>query len=407
MGLRPSPASEPSGQAHGIFSMIRSSVSARRGAARFLLGLSCLVVCASHAAAREPDTAVLVQRFHNGTGEPASALFTPSGRDLICAMDHRVTIWSVRSRQPRNAAKAPQWSCRLRRVLKTNIDVRSLSVSADGRYLAATLNPRGAFVWDLHSNAIVKRLMLKRNLGAVAFAPRGHVLALSMESQDSPPQWPDGATGSVYNVHVIDVDGWRLLKFLHSTAGMPAVDLAWSRDGRLLAADTYYGDAGVGELFVWRVRDERTIYHYPPDNMPGAFDVDTGLLFFVGDTYRLVSGNDWINLGSRQRHTEHVVRQSDGESERSLVPFGPRNDFVVIDHYAGMRVNTADFTGPYRVWDPFTQRAILKFRIPKGHLDIVAASPYAPLFVAAYDQPAGPNTGELRLYSIAGKHHAN
>jgi WD40 repeat protein len=235
-------------------------------------------------------------------------VWSPDGRHLATSGgDRRVVQWDARTGAPVHAVTLPAWSIAIAyrpdgvllagsvdgwvysttrassvptRVLETENEILSMAVSPDGRYLATAVPHR---IWDLQTR---QRLSAPRSFGqgGLAIAPGGRWIAAA--------EWtgglrlhavPDGA-----NVAALRLASPRELFTLSgadtATVNMPAADVAFSHDGRHLAA------AGTDfDVWIWAAGDT-TALRRPPQRVRGHGATVTRVSFSSDGRY-LASGS--------------------------------------------------------------------------------------------------------------------
>jgi len=181
--------------------------------------------------------------------------------------------------------------------------------------------------------------------------------------------------------------------------------VAWSHDGRFVAATSFYGDAGVGTLSVWRVRDRKRTYHF--DGWGDYFeDISEGPLGFVGKTHMLVCGADWFNVDSRRPRISNVVRTGRGHNLHSVALCGKDNNLILLDRIVDTRIDNR-LDDPYTVWDPVRRKPLWSFRSKVKHASTYASlSPDAAFLVAVTETGGDSNPGFiLNLFALPDRKH--
>jgi len=327
------------------------------------------------------------------------AVITPDGKLLIAEINHELAIWNL-------------GSYKKVKTLAFKGELSDLSVSSSRQYLAVieafpedphtptrwtTIKdlhePPGQtlVIWNLRNYKIVRRINFSQELraGAIQFSPRGQILAISVARK---------TTGNPqYDIHLMDVRRWKMIRYLSSDDEEPPLSIAWSSDCKLIAETAYYSDAGIGTLTVWHTNNPWSFYYSDGSNYEFE-NVGAGPLAFVGSSHRLICGQDWLDLDSRKQTISHVVKHSDGMNPRCVILYGKENKLMLLDRW--LKATNA-FYDPFTVWDVQAQRVQFQFLSPYRHGNVIAVSPDASMLVTNnYSVNGGTSDGRLRLYAL-------
>ena len=215
-------------------------------------------------------------RVFNHGEEIYAIAFSPDGRLLISGgYDRRLMFWEIRTGKLRRVLKFPSWvvgiafmpngqlvaGCSdgtvrllnsstgaIERTINTENEIVSLTVSADGRYLATGLPIK---LWDLASGRLLSKDVRGLGQNGLAFIPSGERLA-SAEGTGGARIFsvPTGEPREVLRIEaqkrVFGSSG-----FTQVTVNMPASAIEFSQDGTWLA--TGGSDFGVQ---LWQVTSD-------------------------------------------------------------------------------------------------------------------------------------------------------
>lgn len=233
--------------------------------------------------------------------EIESLLFSPDGNALVAVGPSGVAYWEWRSQMPPMMLGAPAETA------------DSVAFSPDGNLLAIGSRDCYAGLWDVRTKRFVRILagedphMYRQGL---AFSPDGRRLAI--------PSYEGG------HVAVFDVGTGELSRSL-DTGGIHALDVAFSSNGRLLAA--------VGrepEFLVWDLETGQRLGDQYVGHAETPFE-----LAFAPDGQEIVSaGMDgtvrvWDASSGRQRH---MLQTGSWISGLSLSPDGKHLTFCSLDN---------------------------------------------------------------------------
>lgn len=206
------------------------------------------------------------------TGSVAAVAFSPDGRTIVSSgADETLRFWDTATGQAMSTVRVPPgvsavayspdgqilaglmvnglvalWDTRtgsLRRVLKGGTELgHGMAFSPDGRSLAAGSWDRIVRLWDVGSGRLVRRFEGHgKQVVPVAFSPDGRRLASG--SNDATIRLWDVRTGRTV----------RVLEARSALATDPILDLAYSPDGRVLAA------AFANRTRLWEPRTGRVL----------------------------------------------------------------------------------------------------------------------------------------------------
>jgi WD40 repeat protein/serine/threonine protein kinase len=206
-------------------------------------------------------------------GQRVGALaITPDGKTLVSgSTGGSVRVWDVATAKERavlSGHTAPIWR---------------VAVSPDGKRAASGSMDHTVKLWGLDRSELLATFRSSNQVRSVAFSPGGGVLAAGTE---------DG----VLELWDVAARKQRLRLQAHPA---PAVALAYSPDGKLLATGAGWGTSrGEGSIKVWDVTSEppRTVLQLPPGVFV-AFSPDSKLL----TTCHFASANVWaVPSGERK-----------------------------------------------------------------------------------------------------------
>jgi WD40 repeat protein len=255
---------------------------------------------------------------------------SPDGKQLAAACaSGEVKVWLLESLQlppkimPNEAGNVPH----------------AIAFSPDGKRLAAACMKASTQVWDLESNQVRRLLIHRGNASGVAFSPNGKWLA---------------TTGRDHIVHVLDAN--TLAEIRRFDAYANATRLRFSPDSRRLAVGTYRGqvfvwDLGPGTESKWTYAADQSYIrslHFTPDGL------HLGICFHAGPA-RLVNLANSTTAAEFRGHERGVMRMA----------FSSDGRFVY----------TAGIDGKVRKWDLASRREPYEFYVHPGFVYEIAFSP--------------------------------
>jgi WD40 repeat protein/serine/threonine protein kinase len=217
--------------------------------------------------------------------------------------------------------------------------VRSVAFSPDGSLLASSGKDGTARLWETRSGKlrrIFRHDPLPMTIMAVAWSPDGETLA----------------TGGNMPVHLWDVASGQKLKTVDF--GNPAAFLAWSRDGKYLAAAS-------GRVVIWQVDGSQA-----PRTLE-APELDDYNLAWSPDSKTLASGdyNGVVHLFNASTGQLRGVLEKPENLGIAMVAWSPNGKALATGHQ----------DGSVRLWDAATTQPIDTFeRKADGHVTSLAWS---------------------------------
>jgi RNA polymerase sigma factor (sigma-70 family) len=258
--------------------------------------------------------------------------------------------------------------------------VEALSLSADGKRLATGADDGVIRVWDLDTGQLVRRID-----GLIAFV-MGNSVALSPDGKmvATPNRGPGGAGPE--QIVLFDVATGKELRRMEAFPGEPCSRLAFSPDGKMLAAGAW----DEGTVRVWDAPTGQVIKTWKGHGGAGIVRA----VVFSADGKRLVTAGD--------DRTAHLWDPATGEEVRSFR--GPAQAGRT-SHDDGFRcaalspdgkvLATGSADGAARLWDAATGKEL---HVLKKHLYGVGSAAFTPdgksLLTGGYD-------GKICVWEVA------
>jgi WD40 repeat protein len=228
-----------------------------------------------------------------------------------------------------------------------------MSLSDNGKLLAAVVQNKGVVILDLLENKSLETFRLDNSPHAVAFAPNNNLVA---------------AAGVDNIIHVFDLEKKQVAKTLRSrTAGI--LSLTWSKDG------TYLGASGKdGTARVWNFSTEEEVFAtraingwlYQVSFSPDGKHVATASSDFFGRLYRFEPGE------------AEPVGMFEHEAEVHCISFSPD----------GGTLATGGFDYSVRFWDRRTaqpSRPLAKLPNPERIMSVAFSKDAKLLALLGYE----------------------
>jgi WD40 repeat protein len=273
--------------------------------------------------------------LHERELEPRQLAFGPDGRRLAVGGGGRViSLWDAQTGQALTGQGPPTFA-------KT-----ALALSPDGKRLVSNGGGLAASVWDIARRSAVLHLPEKEVIYALAWSPKGQVIA---GATDSHIRLWDAATGQSQAV----LEGPE----------EPTTALAFSPDGATLASASSLGL----DVWLWRIADGEPILLIP-DALDGC--VVEALAFDPTGRYVAAGGIDWLATGG----SSGAAAIWDIEDRAEIATFAGGALSVAFSPDGG-RLATAAIDEAVCVWDVQTQKVLLELT---GHEDVVNAVAYSP-----------------------------
>src|SRR5262249_34636005 len=305
----------------------------------------------------DAHTGVLLRTLTGFNHETYRPAFSPDGKHLAAgSYEPILRVWggaSGREELRLTAHTKPVWSVAFDRE-GTHL------VSADAVGTVKVRDGSGRVISTLEGHT--------KGVNHLAFSPDGKRLATASL---------DGTC------KVWDTDTWKEVGSLPANDGKTFAAVAWSRDGKLLAA----GDDE--EVIVWNAESYKKLHTLPT---PGK-----GMVAFTPDGHTLLTARADCRKGQRHAFTRWDVKKGTEEKSPELPTFGGyvlfhlspdgRTVFVSYDKPAEARV---------RAYDAETGQERFPVRGRTGAVHTVAVSPDGRALASGY------NDGTVRLWDLAG-----
>ena len=258
------------------------------------------------------------------------------------------------------------------RVLATlhepDVTIWSVTLSRDGKRLAAIGDDGMVRVWDLATDQVMLTLKADTGMGGgghgLAFSPDGHQL-LTVTGQKSATLW-DLSTG-------------RALFTLEGHSDHIST-LDFSSDGKILATGS---DDGTGKL--WNASTGRELATLTDQNDPALY------VAFSPDGSRLYAGSDGNTLAAWEVATGKELftfKEPGGGTDVTAIAASPD----------GRRVATGDFDTSVKIWDAGSGNLLLKLFGHASYVNGLAFSPDGKTLATASED------GTVRLWdALTGK----
>jgi WD40 repeat protein len=318
----------------------------------------------------DPMTGRLARRIDGHPEENDLLVFAHDGQSVISAgrdaarwtgdgmtIEGSIRSWDVDTGEPR-------WQ-----IPCGTDEVVALTVSTDGRSLAAGLNDRSIRIWDAASGTEIRRFVgLERDAACLAFSPDGRTLAAGEGGPQPSDTWDVGLGG----LSLWDVAAGRVLR--RWGAHQCCVrGLAFAPDGRTLASG---GAEDV--LRLWDVANGREAH--PVAGHRGAI---RAIAFAPDGTIVATAGFDGMLRVWDPASGMELRRAAAGRYPLSFLAFSANGALLA----SGGRDSL-------RLWEPATLREVRRFGSMARDQDRAALSPDGRLLASMAD-------GGVRLWETA------
>lgn len=202
-----------------------------------------------------------LRRFRHPATVLGVAWMPDGGSFATACADHVVRIWNMRT------------GAEVRRFTGHTDVVNDVAVSRDGSMLFSASDDKSVRAWDAATGREAHRFDFDERMAAVAVSPDGRALAVGINNQFSFMAArlvsPDGKNGPLPLGKLIDIATWKESQPLLSVMAEVS-QLAFSPDGRLLAASTYHGlqvwDARSGKDLAYAAQPQANSVSFAPDS---------------------------------------------------------------------------------------------------------------------------------------------
>jgi WD40 repeat protein len=270
----------------------------------------------------------------------------------------------------------------------------SVAFSPDGKMLAAGSGFSGIIIWDAKTGEEVRRIDGAEVGDYIVFAPDGKTLA-------STRNWQHGQAGGI--VQLWEVASGRLSGQLKGDENLIRC-LAYSPDGRLLAAHSQWGTERLGAVRLWDLATGKERLKIPtnsaghtisfsPDGRLLAFDVKYAVHLCQCET-----GKEILKL---EGHQEVVSERGVTSGYLNALTFSPD----------GRLLASASCDNTARIWDVETGRMLQVLEGHRGFVNTIAFFPDGKTAVTGgedgtvrcWEVNAGTQLSEIRAHGL-GKH---
>ncbi len=297
-------------------------------------------------------------------------VFSPDGKSLWLTSGNAASLWDIETGEMKvkfeyHSSERPDWHMGA---------LFSIAASPDGKTMASGAQRGEVKFWDPETGKVkVKADLQSGEVRSVAWSPDGSVLAAAQSYSSSIIKLVDPTTGSV-------------TASLEASKGSGIRQIAFSRDGKLLAANT--GENKV-RLFDAKTGNPRKILEIP-ERVLGRSYQSVGRIAFSPDGKTLATGGG---------HTGYLLDVATGRVRATLPHEARENHEDQVEDVAfspdGKLVATASQAGEAKLWDAATGK--LKATL-KGQyaFSVIAFSPDGRLVAAG----ASDST---KIYEVPGK----
>jgi len=224
------------------------------------------------------------------------------------------------------------------------------------------------FIWEVKTGKVLHNLYLHEdegsNVSSMKFSPKGDIVALDF----------------VERILLLDTKTWRInpQHELKGEAGLSR-ELAFSPDGKLLAASAFYGDAGLSSFWLWDVTKRKLLRSYTGDDW-SVVPYAGRPLYFTADGKSLL-----IDLYTLAVNKPHSKFQPIFKSDRELLDLSIKRMLAVTKSPDGNWVE---------IWD-------IKHKILKQKWK--ASFPGFPNYDSAVFSPDGSMLATIRTLNDNGR----
>jgi WD40 repeat protein/serine/threonine protein kinase len=343
---------------------------------------------------RDLATGTEVTRLPGAAGGVLAMQFAADGRKLVTGdLGGAIKVWET--------AAEGKWARTKTLTANPAAPITSLSLTSDGKHLAACSSGTTISVWNLDDGSLEKPFQGSRGEGlrCLAFNVQGNLMAAGCNH-------PGG-----HGILVWDVSS-RELKPVALPSLDQVVHVVFSSDGRYLAAVCH--DAGIVVYDTATFQRRLFVAGYFP--MPVAFSPDSQLLAIPAIQFGVVrlwnvTTNREVAVLSHHPDPRWVAFRTDGQS---LVTAHPRSvriwnlegggEKLVLDHGGGVPHLAFSPDGKLlasvgkdmtaAIWDPTTGRMVHRLTGFSGVLNAVAFSPDGRLLAT------GDRGGKVRIWEV-------